>query len=132
MAMPALASAFFEAGPGPTSMIVGSAPVTAAETMRARAFRPCCVPASSLPSRVSAAPSTMPEELPAWCTWVMRSTSGYFCIATSSKPPIWATDSKDGLSLPRPSMEVSARTNSSWSRIVTPFWSVTGTRDLSK
>ena len=34
----------------------------------------------------AAAPSTMPEELPAWCTWLRRSISGCAWIATAPKP----------------------------------------------
>src|SRR3954454_5308446 len=46
---PALARAFFDAGAGPVSMIVGSAPLTAVERMRARARRPSSEPVFSLP-----------------------------------------------------------------------------------
>ena len=74
--MPALASALRAAGIGPVSMMVGSAPDSAAATMRARGLKPCVLPAASLPISTAAAPSTMPDELPAWCTWWMRSTCG--------------------------------------------------------
>ena len=73
---PALASAFCVAGMGPVSMMVGSAPDSAVATMRARGLSPCALAAASLPISTAAAPSTMPEELPAWCTWSMRSTCG--------------------------------------------------------
>ena len=86
---PALASALRDAGAGPVSMIVGSAPDTAVETMRARGVSPSAVPTSSVPIATSAAPSTMPEELPAWWTWSIRSTQWYFSSATSSKPASW-------------------------------------------
>src|ERR1700710_2465607 len=47
-------------------------------------------PAFSLPIATSAAPSTIPEELPPEWTWLIFSTQWYFCRATSSKPPIAA------------------------------------------
>ena len=47
-------------------MIVGSLPTAANERMRARGFRPSCLPISALPISTAAAPSTMPDELPAW------------------------------------------------------------------
>jgi hypothetical protein len=86
--MPATSSALRHAGAGPVSMIVGSEPTTAVETIRARGVSPIWVPTSSLPMRTSAAPSTMPEELPAWWTWSISSTQWYFSSATWSKPPI--------------------------------------------
>ena len=46
---PALASALRAAGAGPVSMMVGSAPETAAATMRARGVSPSAAPASSVP-----------------------------------------------------------------------------------
>ena len=76
MVMPARASAFLAAGTGPVSMMVGSAPLSAVATMRARGVRPWALAAASLPISTAAAPSTMPDELPAWCTWWMRSTCG--------------------------------------------------------
>ncbi len=71
---PAFASAFRDAGAGPVSMIVGSAPDTAAATTRARGVNPAFTPAASLPTRTREAPSTMPEEFPAVCTCSIRST----------------------------------------------------------
>ncbi len=50
---------------GAVSMIVGSTPVVAVATTRARGVSPMSVPACSVPMSVMAAPSTMPEELPA-------------------------------------------------------------------
>ena len=50
-------------------------------------LRPSSAPASLEPSSTAAAPSTMPDELPAWWTWLMRSTSGCAWMATASKPP---------------------------------------------
>jgi hypothetical protein len=55
-------------------MIVGSDPASPTETIRARGVSPPAAPAASEPTSTSAAPSTMPEELPAWCTWSIRST----------------------------------------------------------
>ena len=71
---PALARALREAGAGPVSMIVGSAPERAVATIRARGVSPLRSPAASLPTRTSAAPSTMPELLPAWWTCSIFST----------------------------------------------------------
>ena len=84
---PALASALREAGAGPVSMIVGSEPETAVATIRARGVSPRSLPTCSLPTATIAAPSTMPEELPAWCTWSIFSIQWYFSSATLSKPP---------------------------------------------
>ena len=63
----------------------------------------------------------MPEELPAWCTWSMRSTQWYFSSATSSKPASRPMSANDGLSPARPSTLVSGRTSSSWSSTTTPL-----------
>ena len=82
-----MASTLRVAGVGPVSMIVGSEPVVAVATIRARGVRPSSRPACSEPISSSAAPSTMPEELPAVCTWSIASTQWYFCSATASKPP---------------------------------------------
>ena len=54
--------------------------------MRARGFSPCFSPNSFEPISTPAAPSTMPDELPAWWMWLIRSRCGYFIIATLSKP----------------------------------------------
>ena len=129
---PARSSAFSAAGVGPTSMMVGSAPLVAVATTRARGVRPDALPAFSLPTSTRAAPSTMPELLPPVWTWLILSIQWYFCIATSSKPAIAARPSKAGLSLARLSMVVPGRMCSSWSRISSPFWSRTGTTDLAK
>ena len=74
--MPALLSTFSVTGIGPVSMIAGSEPILAKALMRARGFRPAALPASLLPISTAAAPSTMPEELPGVCTWLIASTSG--------------------------------------------------------
>ena len=47
-----------------------------ADAMRARGVKPWVLPAASEPIRTAAAPSTIPDELPAWCTWLMRGTCG--------------------------------------------------------
>ena len=57
-------------------MIVGSEPILAKARMRARGFRPAVSPTSLEPTSTAAAPSTMPDELPAWWTWLISSTSG--------------------------------------------------------
>ena len=46
------------------------------DTLRARGLKPCALAAASLPMSTAAAPSTMPLELPAWCTWSIASISG--------------------------------------------------------
>ena len=70
---PARSSTFLVAGVGPVSMMIGSAPLVAVATMRARGVRPCDLPASSEPTSTSAAPSTMPELLPPVWTWLIFS-----------------------------------------------------------
>ena len=74
--MPARASTLRVTFSGPVSMMEGSEPIDVKARMRARGFSPALAPASLLPIRMAAAPSTMPEELPAWCTCSTRSTSG--------------------------------------------------------
>ena len=59
------ASAFRDDGTGPIPMIRGSTPATAEETIRAIGSRLCFLTASSDAMRSAAAPSLMPEELPA-------------------------------------------------------------------
>ncbi len=55
-------------------MIIGSEPMEPKARMRARGLRPWLLPASFVPISTPAEPSTMPEELPAWCTWLTFST----------------------------------------------------------
>ena len=129
---PARASALRAAGAGPVSMMVGSAPETAVEMIRARGVSPSEVPTSSVPIATTAAPSTIPEELPAWWTWSIRSTQWYFSSATESKPPSRPICANDGFSPARPSTEVSGRTVSSRSRTTSPLRSRTGTTAWSK
>ena len=128
MLKPALAKALRAAGAGPVSMMVGSAPTNAVASTLARGFKPCSLTAFSEASNTTAAPSTIPDELPAWWTWLMCCTSGYFCNATASKPicPIMA---KLALSLARLSVVVAALINSSLAKMVTPAWSFTATTD---
>ena len=63
--MPDLFSTFLVTSTGPVSMIAGSEPILAKARTRARGFNPAFLPARALPRRTAAAPSTMPEELPA-------------------------------------------------------------------
>ena len=107
-------------------MIVGSLPTTPTETIRARGVRPWSCPACSLPITTSAAPSTMPDELPGECTWLIFSTQWYFCSATASKPPMSPMPAKDAGRPPSDSTVVPGRGNSSWSRIGRPLMSTTG------
>ena len=74
--MPSFFRSFSVTSEGPVSMIDGSEPMEAMPLTRARGLRPRASPMSLVPKSTPAAPSTMPEELPAWCTWVMRSTCG--------------------------------------------------------
>src|SRR6516165_7208664 len=74
--MPAFRSTFLVTSSGPVSMIAGSEPILAKALMRARGLREARRPASALPIKTAAAPSTMPEELPAWWTWLTASISG--------------------------------------------------------
>jgi hypothetical protein len=63
--MPDRARIFFVTSIGPVSMIAGSEPILAKARTRARGFRAAFAPASREPTSTAAAPSTMPEELPA-------------------------------------------------------------------
>ena len=123
--MPALASALRQAAVGPVSMMVGSLPITAAARMRARGLRPAFLPPSSLPISISAAPSTMPLELPAWCTWLIFSTVVYLRSAVASKP-IWPMVMKLASSLAIASRLALSRMVSSRSSSGRPAMSVTG------
>ena len=82
--MPALASTFLVAGTGALSISVGSSPMLAVATMRARGFSPCALAYSGVVMSRAAAPSTTPEELPAWWTWVI-SRPGNFCRTSERK-----------------------------------------------
>ena len=66
--MPARASSFLVTSTGPVSMIAGSEPMLTKARTRARGLRPSLAPASFEPISTAAAPSTMPDELPAWWT----------------------------------------------------------------
>ena len=132
MVSPALARALRVAGAGPVSMMVGSEPETAAETIRARGVRPYRSPVSLLPMATRAAPSTMPEELPAWWTWSIFSTQWYFCSATASKPPSSPMVANEGLRAASESAVVPGRMCSSWSRTTRPLRSLTGTTERAK
>src|SRR5213592_3800241 len=63
--IPAFWSALRAAGAGPIPMCLGSTPTTAHATSRPRGLRPCALANSSLAITVAAAPSTIPEALPA-------------------------------------------------------------------
>ena len=93
---------------------------------------PAFRPASSEPTTTSAAPSTMPEELPAVCTWSIFSTAVYLRSATASKPPMSPIVAKDAGSWPSDSTVVPSRTSSSRSPTTTPFRSTTGITERSK
>ncbi len=62
---PAFFSADCEAVTGPMPMIAGSTPVVAHDTMRASGFTPRFLASSALINTKAAAPSLMPEALPA-------------------------------------------------------------------
>ncbi len=133
IAMPLSRRIFSVTGTGPVSMIVGSVPILAVALIRARGLRSWRTPKSRLPTSSAAAPSTMPEELPAWWTWLIRSRCGYFRIATASKPGMLSPMSlNEGLSAPSDCMSVPGRMCSSRSRIGRPFTSFTVTTDRAK
>ena len=68
MVMPAFFSALRAAGPGAFSISSGLSPAVAIERIRARGFRPLALAYSGEASTTAPAPSTTPDELPAWCT----------------------------------------------------------------
>ncbi len=63
--IPAFCSALRAAGAGPIPMYPGSTPTTAHATSRPCGFRPCDFAKASLATIVAAAPSAIPEALPA-------------------------------------------------------------------
>ena len=130
--MPALASAFLEAGAGPVSMIVGSAPETAVARIRARGVRPSSLAGLLVADRDQRGAVDDARELPGVWTWSIFSTQWYFCSATASKPPISPIAANEGLSLPSVSTVVPGRMNSSLSRTTFSLRSLTGTTELSK
>ena len=52
----------------------------------ARGLIPIASPYSLDPIKMPAAPSTIPDELPAWWIWLIFCRCGYFISATLSKP----------------------------------------------
>jgi hypothetical protein len=74
--MPASLRAFSLTGPGAVSMISGSLPSVATARMRARGLMPRSLMKRSDASATTAAPSTMPLELPAVCTCWMALACG--------------------------------------------------------
>src|SRR5256885_13804027 len=65
MFQPAFFSAAREAGIGPVPMILGSTPAWPHETIRPRTFLPSLAACLALISTTAAAPSLMPDALPA-------------------------------------------------------------------
>src|SRR5262245_53540595 len=114
----AFARTFSVTSTGPVSMIAGSEPILANTLMRIRGFNPAFSPACLLPISTAAAPSTMPDELPAWCTWLIVSSSGCACTATASNPLISPSCTKEGLSCAKDCMVVLGRMCSSLARMV--------------
>ena len=80
----AIESAFFVAGAGPSSIIVGSVEQVAADKILARGFKPSKAAFLFEPTNVIEAPSTIPDEFPAVCKWLISSMWMYFCKAISS------------------------------------------------
>ena len=105
--------------------------MTAAARMRARGFSPARSPPAREPTSISAAPSTMPEELPAWCTWAMRSTVVYLRSAVASKP-ICPIAANEGWSCASASRLAPGRMVSSRSSSIRPAMSRTGTSERAK
>ena len=66
MFQPAFFNAAREAGMGPVPMIAGSTPACAQETIRAMGFLPRLAASLAFISTTAAAPSLIPEALPAW------------------------------------------------------------------
>src|SRR5580658_4180402 len=128
--MPAFARQRAEAGPGAVNMITGSDPMAAVARTRARGVAPLARTHASDATSAAAAPSTTPDELPAWCTCSIRSTSGYFDSAISSK--VSPCSAKAGRSLASPSSVVPGRGCSSRSSRISPFGPVTGTIPRAK
>ena len=64
---PAFFSTFLAAGTGAFSISVGLSPMLAMATTRPRGFSPLALAYSGEASSTAAAPSTTPDELPAWC-----------------------------------------------------------------
>src|SRR5262245_32160819 len=69
-------STFSVTSTGPVSISAGSEPILAKARILARGLSLAARPAARLPISTAAAPSTKPEELPAWCTCSTNSTSG--------------------------------------------------------
>ena len=67
--MPAFSTQRVAAGPGAVSMMTGSVPATAVMMIRARGVMPWARAYSGDTTSTAEAPSTTPDELPAWCTW---------------------------------------------------------------
>ena len=107
---PAFSSALREAGIGPVPMICGSTPAVAQETMRTSGVMPRRAASASVISRVAAAPSLMPDALPAVTVPSLSKAGRSFCIASSVAP--W-------------------RIYSSWSTIVSPLRPLTVTATIS-
>src|SRR6516165_7918652 len=128
----AFAKTFSVTSTGPVSMIAGSEPILANALMRIRGFNPAFSPACLLPISTAAAPSTMPDELPAWCTRLIVSSSGCACTATASKPPISPSCTKEGLSCAKDCSVVVGRMCSSLARMVSPFTSLTEITECAK
>ena len=100
--------------------------------MRVRGFKPALRPPSSEPTSTAEAPSTMPDELPAWWTWRTRSISGWASMATALKPPISPICTNAGLRLASDCMSVEGRMCSSIASSVMPFTSLTGVTESAK
>ena len=70
-------------------MITGSDPTAAVIRMRARGVSPLARAYSDDATRIADAPSTTPDELPAWWTWSTVSICGYVRrhISSNVSPP---------------------------------------------
>jgi hypothetical protein len=82
-----------------------------------------------VPSRIAAAPSTMPDELPAWWTWVMLLDLGIALLRhrVEARHHLALHLEADGSSAASVCMVVCGRMSSSRFSSSTPFWSRTGT-----
>ena len=118
---------------GPVSISARSEPIEAKARIRARGFRPRLRPPRFEPTSTAAAPSTMPEELPAWWTWLTRLDIGMRRDRDRVEAAHLAHLHEGGLELRRATACRSrAACARRWSRIVRPLTSFTGTTDFAK
>src|SRR5258708_27272084 len=87
MFQPAFFSAARDAGIGPVPMILGSTPAWPHDTIRARTFLPSLAACFAVISTTAAAPSLIPEALPA--VTVPSFSKAGFSVAQGRRPAPW-------------------------------------------